>query len=271
MSMRRHQSVQNISSFFSQLFAHAPQETEGLYWLSIWSSDGSSTSDSLSDIIQRLVVPKLLKDDEVSLVWHIRNTSPIARGGSVQNGFRPEHGGPCALIARVRDLNMLWMSRTLRDLANQPARGTQQHVFGTDIQTYELVQRFEGKKSSKEKGLCVVAIRIQPGEGQEAEVDAWYRREHLAMITATPVIIRSTRYRLRSGLVHGANDSAPLLLALHECTSAQALLDYAIQHGRIVEETPWSKRVFDAAESVERTIWDITGKYHEVQTKLDQL
>ncbi|TKA76798.1 hypothetical protein B0A55_05851 [Friedmanniomyces simplex] len=271
MSLRRHRSVQHLSAFFSRVFAPTLETTEGLYWLSIWSADGSLDSDSFKDVLQRLVIPHLLKDEGVSLVWKLQNTSPAARGGNTQNGQRPQYGGPCALLVRMQDIEMLWTSQALQKLAVGRRDGDQVRIFGTEAKTYELVQRFEGKRGPKARGNCIVAVLIEPAEDQERDVDAWYRREHLAMIAATPVHIRSTRYKLRTGLVHGANDGGSTMLALHECTGAQALLDYAIQHGQIVKETPWSKRVFTTAKSVERTIWDVTGRFIETDVKLDKL
>ena len=271
MSLRRHKSVQHLSALFSKIFAPTLETTEGLYWLSVWSADGSLDSNGFQDVLQRLVVPHLLKDEGVSPVWRLQNASPAARGGNAQNGQRPQHGGPCALIVRMQDIEMLWTSQALQKLAAGRRDGDQIRIFGTEAKTYELVQRFEGKCGTKGRGSCIVAVLLEPADGQEDDVDAWYRREHLAMIAATPVHVRTTRYKLRTGLVHGANDGGSTMLALHECTSAKALLDYAIQHGQIVKETPWSKRVFTTAQSVERTIWDVTGRFTEVDGKLDKL
>ena len=116
-----------------------------------------------------------------------------------------------------------------------------------------------------------MAVEIQPADGQEDEIDAWDRKEHLAMIAAAPMVLRTTRYKLRTGILHGADDSAALLLALHECTTAQELLDYAIQHGQIVEETAWAKRILSTAIRVKRTIWDISGKHQHANSKRDNL
>ncbi|KAK3654526.1 hypothetical protein LTR56_003171 [Elasticomyces elasticus] len=272
MSLRRHKSVQHLSAFLSRVFASTTVETtEGLYWLSIWSADGSLDSDSFKDVLQRLVVPHLLKDEGVSLVWKLQNASPAARGGNSQNGQRPEHGGPCALLVRMQDIEMLWTSPALQKLAAGRRDGDQIRIFGTQASTFELVQRFEGRRGPRARGSCIVAVLLEPADGQERDVDAWYRREHLAMIAASPVHIRSTRYKLRSGLVDGSADGGPSMLALHECTGAKALLDYAIEHGQIVKETPWSKRVFSSAKSVQRQIWEITGRYSQNGMKLDKL
>ncbi|KAK4575401.1 hypothetical protein LTR86_001255 [Recurvomyces mirabilis] len=274
MSLKRNKSIQSLTGLLDSLqrvISNRPEAVEGLYWLAIWSVDGSLENESFNDVLQRLVVPRILKDEGVSLLWKLRNTSPAARGGNQVNGHTPQHGGPCALAVRLRDVEMTWTSRALQRLALGRRDGDQPRVFGTEVRTYELVQRYEGQGGPKARGTCVVAVLLEPAPGQESDVDSWYRREHLAKIAATPVHIRTTRYRLRTGLVHGANDGGPTMLALHECVSAQVLLDYAIQHGHIVKETPWSKRVFENALSVERTIWDVTGKYQQCDAKLDKL
>lgn len=260
----------SLSAFFNNLFTDSPKATEGLYWLSIWSADGSFDSEEFHHVLQQLVIPRMLKDEGTALVWKLRNTSPAARGGNTSNNQRPQNGGPCALIARLEDVEMLWTSKALQKLAAGRRDGNQPRVFGTEARTYELVQRYEGRRGPKAKGSCIVAVLIEPAPGHEAEVEAWYRREHLALMAATPTHVRSTRYKLRMGLVEGSNDDAPSLLTLHECMSTKALLDHAIQYGQIVPETPWSKRIF-AANSVERTVWDITGKYQQPDVKLDKL
>jgi len=76
---------------------------------------------------------------------------------------------------------------------------------------------------------------------------------------------------MKTGALSGADDGAPAMLALHERTSVQELFDYAMRHGKVVQETPWSKRIFDTCVSVERIVWDITGKYAASDCKLDKL
>jgi hypothetical protein len=266
MSIRARRSLSNL---LSHLLPNGPGETEGLYWMTIWATDGSLDSERLNEILQKLVIPHLLNDEEVSLVWKLRNTSPAARGSL--NG-KPLHGGPCALLARVKDVETLWLSHVLKKLAADPFDVDGRPRFGSEVRTYELVQRFECRRSTaKVRGSCLVAVLLHPAEDQEKDADDWYRNEHLDLLSAAPVFLRSTRYRLRKGLIKGAEDAGPTMLAIHECVSAQALLDYAIENGNIVPETPWSKQVFDAAISVQRTVWDISSKHPRLDTRLDKL
>jgi len=141
MTVHHHKSTQSISRFFNQLFTSTTDANEGLLWLAVWPTDGSLTSDSFNGIFRRLVIPKILKDEEISSLWHLRNSSPAARGGNVHNNHKPEHGGPCVLAVRVRDVDMLWTSRTLRNLRTPNRAAT----FDTQAKAYRLIQRFEGK------------------------------------------------------------------------------------------------------------------------------
>lgn len=129
----------SLSTLFSNLFSPTADDIEGLYWLSIWPTDGSLKNDSFEDILRRLVVPRILKEEDALLVWCLHNTSPSARGGTMRNSFKLEHGGPCALVARIQDLDMLWTSRALQDLAHIRHEPGQQGAFATEAKTYQLV------------------------------------------------------------------------------------------------------------------------------------
>lgn len=277
MSLKRYKSRQNLSTFFHQLFNRADDSFEGIYWLSIWPADGAGLLDeSFKDLLQKLITPKIHGTATVGGIWQLQNTSPGARGGNLHNGFKAVNGGPCALIAVTQDVwnaeaTHLFDQIVSASVSSLSGRVPKSGSFGCELRTYELIQRFEGKLPNKSKGRCVIAVLIDPAEGQDDDIESWYRKEHLSMLAATPMFIRSTRYRLGPGLVQGSNQDAPRLLALHECTSTQAILDFAIQHGQIVPETAWSKRIFDAARSVERTIWEITSKCAADSGKLDKL
>ncbi|KXL43397.1 hypothetical protein M433DRAFT_319411 [Acidomyces richmondensis BFW] len=271
MSLRQSKSIQHLSRFVGKFFYSRPEQTEGLYWLSIWSCDGSLESATFNDVLNRLVLPLVMKDEEVMVVFKLRNTSPAARGGNSSNDYQPVRCGPYVLAARLRDIQMLCTSSVLQSLAINNRNSQDSRSFRTQVKTWELVQRYEPKNNNKMKGTCMVAVFITPAQGQEQEIDDWYRKDRIPLLVSTPVVIRCTRYRLRPGILPGCRDDGPTSLCLHECVSTKDLLDYAIQHGQIFPETDWSKRIFDSATHVERTIWDITGKYQQADLHLDKL
>ena len=105
-----------------------------------------------------------------------------------------------------------------------------------------------------------MCVAIEPSVGQENDIDAWYRQEHLRMSAANAVFLRCDRFERMSvpGVVSEANTAnTAKLLAVHEYTSVQDILDHAIYKGRLVEETDWTRRVMDNAKSVERSIWTV--------------
>jgi len=271
MSLRRPKSIAHLSSFIGKYFPSRREETEGLYWLSIWSADGSLDSAAFNDALNTIVIPQVMKDEEVAVVFKLRNTSPAARGGDANNDYRPTRCGPCVLAVRLKDIEMLWTSTVLQRLASNDRNNEDFRSFESEAKTWELVQRYEPKNNSKTRGTCMVAVFITPAQDQEQEIDDWYRKDRVPLFASTPMVIRCTRYRLRPRVLPGSRDDGPTSLCLHECISTKDLLDYAIQYGQIFPETEWSKRIFDTATRVERTIWDIAGKYQQVDLKLDKL
>nr|POE52166.1 hypothetical protein CFP56_52547 [Quercus suber] len=253
--------VQNLLAQLRRRSKDNIQENEGLVWISVWPLE-STLAEDFQNIVINLLIPRLLRCETVSLLWNVQNTRPGARGGDSRNGYRAHHGGPRALLTRFEDLDAAKASTALERFLNNnqsrpPSRDSHaaMEVFATEIRTYEAIQRYEGRHGTK-------------AEGQDAEIDDWYRNQHLAEIAATPMFLRTTRYRLKPGLVPGTNDTAPRSLAIHECRSTQALLDHAMIHGKIVPESARSDRIFENALSVERQIWEINGKHVPVIGKL---
>nr|POE82362.1 hypothetical protein CFP56_72510 [Quercus suber] len=261
-----------LQNFLSQLRRRSKDnihEHEGLVWISVWPLE-STLGEDFQSIVTNLLIPKLLRSESVSLVWNVQNTRPGARGGDSRNGYKAYHGGPRALLTRFEDLNAAKSSTALRyfsnnDIQRRPSSRASRaavEIFATELRTYEAVQRYEGLHGTKT-------------EGQDAEIDDWYRNQHLAEIAATTAFLRTTRYKLKPELVSCANDHAPRFLAIHECRSTQALLEHAMTHGKIVPESPRSDRIFNTAISVERQIWEINGRHipldRNLSRKLDGL
>lgn len=138
---------------------------EGLVWISVWPAE-NTLAEHFKHILGNLLVPKLLRSDQVSLVWNIQNTRPNARGGNSQNGFRAFNGGPRALLARYENLDAAATSVALSRFSNEGRPMSSRsgrvinEVFGTEIRTYELVQRYEGRHGTKgESVACLLQGR----------------------------------------------------------------------------------------------------------------
>ncbi|WPG98261.1 Hypothetical protein R9X50_00104900 [Acrodontium crateriforme] len=244
-----------IRQFFSQLFSsrHDEDDTVGMLWISIWPKDSAMVAYDFNQTISNTLIPKFLATEGVLHVWQVKNNSPSARGGTVYNNNRPERGGPYSLFVPHTNIKAVDWTKAIYSKEKE-------NIFGAELRAYRLVQRFEGRHKHGQ-GHCLVAILIDPADGQTEDIDLWYRTENLRMMADTPMHIRSRRYERMTGSDEGADDTAPRMLCVHEFTSSKALLDHAIRYERIVEKTPWSEKIFANVKSSERTVWDITEKH----------
>lgn len=269
-------------------------ETSGLAWIILGAAEHASTTCEINAVINDLLAPALLQSPGITLLWHLHNTNPNARSGTLQTAFTPLNGGCCALAVRIHNVNSQEAMQAFGTLPVQfeppqhlaPKRlehrrgSIPAEHFGAHLKGYELIQHFEPPKlkGRPAKGKCVVAVGIEPACGDEEALDRWYRSEQLDLMAQNPIFVRCTRYRLlgptkakRTGSetsedgemtnASSGEDEAPRFLALHEYESHQALLDHAIEHGQMVPETPMSKRIFDSARKVERAIWEVDEDY----------
>lgn len=269
---------------------NSSNEPSGLAWIILGAAEHASTTDEINAVIHDLLAPALLESPGITLLWHLHNTNPNARSGTLQTAFKPLNGGCCALAVRIHNVNS---QQAMQAFGNLPVQfEPPQHLaprrlehrrgsipaehFGAHLKGYELIQHFEPPrlKGRPAKGRCVVAVGIEPACGDEEALDRWYRSEQLDLMAQNPIFVRCTRYRLlgpkRTGsessddgeLANGSReDDAPRFLALHEYESHQALLDHAIEYGQMVPETLMSKRILDAARKVERAIWVVDEDY----------
>jgi len=265
-------------------------ETSGLAWIILGAAEHSSNACEINAVINDLLAPALLKSPGVTLIWHLHNTNPNARSGTLQTQFKPLNGGCCALAVRIHNTNSEQAMQAFGTLPVQfeppsqlaPPRRQERRKgsipaehFGAHLKGYELIQHFEPPKLKNRpaKGKCVVAVGIEPAPGDEEALDRWYRSEQLDLMAENPIFVRCTRYRLlgskeakRAGSEtssdgESSEDEAPRFLALHEYESHQALLDHAIEHGQMVPETAMSKLILERARKIERAIWEVDEDY----------
>jgi hypothetical protein len=271
----------------------ASNETSGLAWIILGAAEHSSNTCEINAVINDLLAPALLRSPGVTLLWHLHNTNPNSRSGTLQTQFKPLNGGCCALAVRIHNINSEQAMQAFGMLPVQfeppshlaPRRTEHRRGsipaehFGAHLKGYELIQHFEPPKlkGRPAKGKCVVAVGIEPAPGDESALDCWYRSEQLDLMAENPIFVRCTRYRLlgpkeaqRSEsesnsdgeAAHGSGeDEAPRFLALHEYESHQALLDHAIEHGQMVPETAMSKRILERARKIERAVWEVDEDY----------
>ncbi|KAF4991534.1 hypothetical protein FDECE_14008 [Fusarium decemcellulare] len=125
-----------------------------------------------------------------------------------------------------------------------------------DIRFYEKIQTFEGQIPKDGRiGKCVIAVAMDPAEGDEAEkdFDAWYRLQHLDMLSMVSGYRRTTRYKLKEVPSYSAAKpgSVPKYLALHEYDS----VDVPVEQIKLCIGTEWSKKVIGGSKSFIRDVW----------------
>ena len=272
-------------------------ETPGLAWIILGAAEHASTTCEITAVINDLLAPALLQSPGITLLWHLHNTNPNARSGTLQTAFKPLNGGCCALALQIHDTISKAATEALGHLPiqfvppqalvatpqQQQLQQQQRHRknsipaahLGAYLKGYSLIQTYEAPKrpGRPSKGTCIVSVGISPAPGEEKALDHWYRSEHLDLMSENLIFIRCTRYRLMepdesrrasAGIDYedeAEDERAPSFLALHEYVSHQALLDHAIEFGQLVPETEMSKRVFAGARKVERTIWEVEEDY----------
>ncbi|EOD47858.1 Alpha beta hydrolase fold protein [Neofusicoccum parvum] len=139
-----------------------------------------------------------------------------------------------------------------------------------DRRQYEKIQTFEGQIPREGRAAkCIIAVAMEPADGAEAEkdFDAWYRLQHLDMLSTISGYRRSTRYKLMASPTAdaaGTLDEMPRYLALHEYEST----DVPPEQIKLAVGTEWSKKVIGGAKAFVRDIWVLVHEGGDGTTKL---
>lgn len=157
-----------------------------------------------------------------------------------------------------------------------------------DTRFYEEVQVYEGGGGGKGESLVSVffffssfflglmckihpvpatfllSAALEPPAGKEADFDAWYRDEHLDVLSKAPGYVRTRRYELVNGTTLDrfvrVEPQVPRFLALHEfqgdvlpwkelAESAQTEWAKSVMGGVVKEEVGWYALKREYAES----------------------
>ena len=265
MVLRARKSLSRISAFFGH--SNGSNHTRisrpsHLIWILLSSaSSGPQYADLYASSVNRLA--KALRTEKgIYWVTHLRNTSPACTlSGSNATLAK---SSPASLLVYVDSVEFFKAAlQKLRALLESSeiaknAQGTK--ILNWSLSTYACTQFYQPRRSKDTTGQCIVTVAIEPSAGQTEDVDAWYRKEHLGMLSASPLFLRCRRYRRipdPSSLEHDGATGIAKFLAVHDYTSVQELFDHSLTKGPLVDETAWTRRVMDNAESVERTIWTL--------------
>jgi hypothetical protein len=94
---------------------------------------------------------------------------------------------------------------------------------------------------------------MQPGEGGEADLDAWYRNEHNQQMSEQPGWLRTTRFSLLGQHSSGDHTSEELsFLAIHAFDESNQL---GTEVKAIEPMSDWTKKVMSEAKAIDAAIY----------------
>ncbi|KAJ9645992.1 hypothetical protein H2201_008248 [Coniosporium apollinis] len=158
------------------------------------------------------------------------------------------------------------------DGQSRPDEGLLERVFGNvefDTRFWRCVQVDEAAGARKGPAPLIISAALSPSPSAEADFDAWYRQEHVPMISQCPGYVRTRRYRLvDASLLHEfdrRNSPAPSWLALHEFEGTELPMGELLK----CDETEWSKKVIAGLVKMEAGFYRLKRIYEEdVEAKL---
>jgi len=123
------------------------------------------------------------------------------------------------------------------------------------------VQKFDGQVEKEgPRGKALRTVLVEPMEGGDEELDEWYRKQHLDMLSMVTGFRRSTRYKL----IETEASGKPRFLACHEYDTE----NYPVEQIKLVVGTEWSKKILSAAKAFEGDVWEEIAAFGATHTKL---
>ncbi|KAF2786211.1 hypothetical protein K505DRAFT_422566 [Melanomma pulvis-pyrius CBS 109.77] len=131
-----------------------------------------------------------------------------------------------------------------------------------DTRFYEGVQEFGADAVTGPANLLISAA-LQPAAGQDADFDAWYRQEHLHLLSKCPGYRRSRRFKVVNATVldkfERREPEVPQYLALHEFDGE----DFPMEALGGTAGTEWAKKVMGNLNREEVGWYRLKREYRE--------
>ncbi|KAI1126722.1 hypothetical protein F5Y10DRAFT_244197 [Nemania abortiva] len=129
------------------------------------------------------------------------------------------------------------------------------------IQTYEAHGHDNGNKNAtdKQRARTLTVSAIEPAEGHDEDLDAWYRKQHLDMLNMVKGFRRCTRYVRKDG-------ACPRYLALAEYDCVPK--EWPKEQINRVYATEWSKEILAAAKVHEQDVFRLIQAQGDTHLKL---
>lgn len=217
-----------------------------------------------SDVIQ----PERLTKERFN-TWYCNEHIPdvIAKSG-VENAVRYEHVADCTSPGRrlgfltiygMPDIDFM-KTHEFRSLEGQSPGPSREIIFENaefDTRSYELVQTYETRGAKPGKsfesvwtkssdlvlGPAPLLLYAAISHLSDTDLDEWYRREHVELISKCPGHRRTTRYKLVTSSILSAFErsfpGAPTWLTLHEFHGPEMPWEELAA----TDETAWAKKM----------------------------
>ncbi|KAI1636196.1 hypothetical protein F4809DRAFT_641754 [Biscogniauxia mediterranea] len=231
--------------------------TPGLIFVGSRALDSAKTPDELFNRWHNDEhVPGVLATGQTRLGLRYKNadpssTLPYLALYPVEDSAAPENA---KLLAGPRQ-SLLLSCDDARDLVSFDLRALEK------TQTYEAPGRSSsGGDDAGGRPKTLLCVGLEPRDGGEDDLDAWFREEHLDFLAGSSSYRRCTRYVLRSGA------GPPRFLALHEY--ACETKDLPTDRLAVSCETDWGKRVLGPAKALEREVFELVGVQGDMGLKL---
>ncbi|KIW00637.1 uncharacterized protein PV09_07831 [Verruconis gallopava] len=163
-------------------------------------------------------------------------------------------------VAKMQDHAVLGSIPVNHELL--PGGGPWQDHLETDMRVFTLLDKYDGRDSMDgPRGKALRTVSMEPGEGNDEELNDWYLKEHYEKLSNVPGYRRSTRYKLADTK---NEDGYPRFLSLHEFDS----VDIPSASLKATTETEWGQKIFSSLKSVGLDAWQEIAATGATETKL---
>lgn len=197
MVLRARKSLGRLSALFKNGTNSKQALTPShLIWILLSSAAcGPQYADTYRSSVNRLK-HALAIEKGIHSVVQLQNTSPACTlSGSTATSAR---SSPASILVYVDTEHVfkatLQKLRALLEHGEIANEASGEAILHWSLSTYSCIQLFTPKRPISTPGTCVVIVAIDPAAGQHEDVDAWYRKEHLAQLSTSPLFLRCSRY-----------------------------------------------------------------------------
>ncbi|KAF2742407.1 hypothetical protein M011DRAFT_269283 [Sporormia fimetaria CBS 119925] len=220
----------------------SPWSGPGIFQVFISAPQDSQVSlEILDQWLEKEYVPKLMEAKVATSAWRFKAANAA-------------YGKQNMLIIEVPDLSeSKALSVVPRTGSRFPGGKTAEELFDYETRILALEELYETKEQPKDAAQAVIYAAMEPGEGCEADLDKWYRKEHNQQMSKEPGWLRTRRYKLLyTHRGDGKSTEVPSCLAIHEFGEGNNL-------GQDVEPlqpiTDWTKKCMKEAKAIDAAIY----------------